>query len=141
VSRAQPIRPYRTIRIEADERTAGFSAPPTIQLVFAPKSIAFLAAGQAPYTLAVGRAGAATPYLALDSLVDDAGRSLPDAVVAAPETPLDLMPVERGGLADGRSWLLWAILIGATGLLAGMAWRLWRRNTTAGGPAAPDSTE
>jgi hypothetical protein len=133
--------PYRTIRIEADERTAGFSAPPTIQLVFAPKSIAFLAAGQAPYTLAAGRTGAATPYLALDSLVDDAGRALPDAVVAAPETRLDLMPVERSGLADGRSWLLWAILIGATGLLAGMAWLLWRRNTTASGPAAPGSTE
>ncbi len=131
---------YRTIRIEADERTAGFSAPPAIRLVFAPKSIAFLAAGQAPYTLAVGRPGAASRYLALDSLIDDPARRMPDAVVAAPETRLDLMPVERAGLSDGRSWLLWAILIGATGLLAGMAWLLWRRNATAEGPAAPGGT-
>lgn len=122
---------FRTMRIAADDRTPGFTSPPAIRLIFAARSIAFLAAGQAPYTLAVGRPGAAGLYLPLESLTGQPAKPLPDATVTAPTTIVELTPVD-GTSADKRTWLLWAILIGATALLAGMAWLLWRRNAAPG---------
>lgn len=77
---------YPMMRIEADERSAGFTAPPTLRIAFDPRAIVFVASGRPPFTLAVGRAGAADAFLPLDSLMTQAGGRPPAvASVKAPE--------------------------------------------------------
>ena len=46
----------------------------------------------------------------------------------APPATLALAPPEDGG--PRRQLVLWAVLLGATALLGGMAWLLWRRAAT-----------
>ena len=118
----------RDLRIEADARTPGFATPPTIRFGFAPRSIAFAASGPPPFMLAVGRAETPYVYLPLASLGAREGALLPTAGVPASEpSPLALSPPKDGG--PWRRAALWAVLVGATGLLGTMAWLLWRRTT------------
>jgi hypothetical protein len=115
---------YRVLRIEADTRTAGFSAPPALRLGFAPAAIAFAAAGAAPYTLAIGREEASTQFLPLSDLAP--ALPLPDArldVGAAPALAL-LAPDDRR--TRRRDALLWGVLLAATAVLGAVAWRAWR---------------
>ncbi len=122
--------PVRTMRIEADERTAGFSAPPALSFGFAPRTIAFVAAGAEPFTLAAGRAGAADAFLPIEALGADREGALPDAGVGGSlAAALVLAPDETPG-GWSRQATLWAILLGATALLGGLAWLLWRRDRT-----------
>ncbi len=117
----------RLLRIEADARSDGFVGGAALTLRFDPAGVAF-ASGGAPLTLAAGRAGGEDRSLPLASLLpggEAAAGALSearmDAIVAA---PLDLLPA-----SNGRPWRaigLWAALLGATALLAGMAWRLAR---------------
>lgn len=125
---------FRLLRIEADSRSSGFTATPSLRLGFAPADIVFLAGGTAPYTLAAGRAGDTNRYLPLDSLAADAGNRPPALaqVAAAPaRVALDAAADPQRG---SRQLLLWAVLLAATGLLAALAWRL-SRNTA---PTPPD---
>ncbi|MBM6575996.1 DUF3999 family protein [Microvirga sp. SRT01] len=114
---------HRLWRIEADEGSPGFTAPPTLELGFAPAAVVFLAAGRPPYTLAVGRAGTADPYLPLASLRTTTPATAP---VTLPATTLHLAAADDSGRWR-RQALLWAVLLAATALLAAMAWMLWRR--------------
>lgn len=118
---------YPTIRIEADERSAGFTAAPTLRIGFAPRAIMFIAAGRPPFTLAVGRAGTSDAYLPLDSVMTQAGgKPVATASVEAPRDEMRLSaPDDAGG--SRRQIILWAVLIAATAVLAGMAAMLWRR--------------
>lgn len=117
---------FRLLRIEAERPAASFTATPAIRLGFAPRAILFVAAGQPPYTLAAGQAGAADPYLPSATIAAEANSPPPDAQLATAErfvVPLDL----AGDAAGRRRTILWAILALATALLAAMAWRLSRR--------------
>ncbi|MGY4398769.1 hypothetical protein ACVWZA_003979 [Sphingomonas sp. UYAg733] len=121
---------FHTLRIEADGKTAGFTASPTLRLTFASRALVFLVAGKPPFTLAAGRAGTADAYLPLESLTPKPADKLPIATIAASTGPaLSLAPVDDSG-ATGRKTMLWVILLVATALLAGMAWLLWKRSAT-----------
>lgn len=123
--------PFRLLRIEADDRSSGFTATPTLRLGFAPADIVFLAAGTPPYTLAAGRAEDTNHYLPLDSLTAEAG-ARPLAVAQVADEPVRVALASATDPQRGsRRMLLWAILLAATALLGTLAWRLAR-----GGPTA-----
>jgi hypothetical protein len=118
---------FPMMRIEADERSPGFTALPTLRIGFDPRAIAFVAAGRPPFTLAVGRAGAADAFLPLASLMTQAAGRPP--AVASVDARAEALPLAAPDNAGGarRQVILWAVLIVATALLAGMAAVLWRR--------------
>lgn len=121
-------RAYRMLRIEADPRSAGFTAAPALTFDFVRREIVFLATGKLPYVLAAGRTAASAAYLPLASIMTQATDdklTTATAMTTAGNTAVRLEPV---GSTDGaRQALLWSILIGATALLGAMAWLLWRR--------------
>lgn len=131
-----PPTVYREIKIEADKKTRGFSAPPDINLEFEPVQIVALVNGAAPFTLAAGLANATSPYLPMPSLMPD--------YRPAQENSLPLGQVDQAGQTDGaaalvaapvgrdgmptRNIILWAVLLLATVALAAMAWVLLKQN-------------
>ena len=120
-------QPYREWQVKADGNGDGFAAPPTVELRFAPVTIAFIAAGRPPYTLAVGRDDTGPSFLPLDTLrrMDAGGGPMPTATVAAGAAT----PVALGALADGpsrKTWLLWGVLLLGVAALGAMAWTLAR---------------
>lgn len=123
----------RTLRIEADERTPGFTAPPSLRFGFAARDLLFLAAGRPPFTLAAGRAGAADVALPADSLMRAGDGAVGRASTADTAQVLQLSAPDGGTRA--LTLLLWAVLLAATALLACFAWLVWRRG------AAPAGTE
>lgn len=111
----------RTVRIEADRQSAGFTSPPSIRLEFAPRAILFLAAGRPPFSRATGRATATGAYLPLDNVMTLApGGSVPSATATTANSVLRLEPVSNAG-ASRRRMLLWIVLLSATALLAAVA--------------------
>lgn len=121
-------RAYRTVRIEADQRSTGFTSPPAVRLGFSSRAILFLAAGKPPYILTSGRANAPDVYLPAGALMSQAsGGPVPSASTAAAELVLRLAPV-HDATAVQRQTLLWGLLLAATALLAAMAWVLWKRS-------------
>lgn len=117
---------FRTLRIEADRASAGFTAAPAVGLGFARRDIAFLAIGRAPYVLAAGRGTATDAFLPLASVMTQAvdGR-LATATTSPAGGAVRLEPV--GAPGGRRQALLWLVLLGATAMLGAMAWLLWRR--------------
>jgi hypothetical protein len=148
----------REIKIEADAKSAGFSATPSIALQFDPAQLVFLASGQAPFTLAAGLPGAtatASAFLPLTSLVPGyqpaQENTLPLAVadvaraVISGGAPADGLVVTAATAHDGvpmRHWVLWGVLLAGVGALAFMAWLLMRQTQRAGrAPAAPSDSD
>ena len=136
-------RSWRQLRVEADARTAGFSAAPTVALEFEPVQLVFVASGSGPFTLAAGLApgdGALNAYLPLPSLVPGyqprQEDSLPLARLAADAAPESVQPsppapttVQAGAASEGtptRTLVLWGVLLAGVLLLGGMAWALVR---------------
>lgn len=118
---------FRTLRIEADPRGPGFTASPTLRFGFAPRALLFLAAGMPPYMLAVGKAGTADAYLPAESLLAQAqGKPVAVATAAGGPARVALAAIDETR-ARSRRLILWAVLLLATGLLAGLAWLLWKR--------------
>jgi hypothetical protein len=126
-----PRAAFREIKIEADKKTPGFSAPPEITLEFEPVQVVALVNGPAPYTLAAGLANAVNPYLPVQSLMPDyraaQENSLPLATI---DGTAALVPAtaSRDGLPT-RSIVLWAVLLLAALALGAMAWVLFKQNT------------
>ena len=119
--------PFRFMRIEADRRSPGFTAAPALRFRFAAVGgIAFAAADARRLTLAVGREGAADPFLPLASLTGEPADRLPVATVAAAEPVVRLAAIDDAPAARRRA-ILWAVLLGAALLLGGIAWALWRQ--------------
>lgn len=130
---------HRTLRIEADQRSTGFTSVPALSFGFASRSIVFLAAGRPPFDPAAGWAKATDMYLPFDSLMTQAaGRPISTAATKAADALLRLEAVNDTS-ALRRQALLWAVLLGATAILATMAWRLWRRGM--GARRAPDEQQ
>lgn len=125
----------REIKIEADTKTPGFSAPPQISLLFEPTQIVFLASGNAPYTLAAGQPQAASAYLPLQSLIpgyeSGAENKLPLALARVADaggdaTPLVAAPPTSQSLST-RNLVLWGVLVAGALALGWMAWVLMRQ--------------
>lgn len=124
---------YRTFRIEADARTAGFASAPRLAARLESAQILFLATGPAPFTLAAGRADTPSAFLGEDDL-----RQANGSTTSSP--PLVRMPdaadpvVSMLAVHEGPSWrrmALWAVLLAGTALLAAMVWLLTRRREPA----------
>lgn len=142
----------REIKIEADAKTAGFAAAPTIALQFEPVQLVFLASGPGPFTLAGGLPGAqaqASAFLPLQSLVPGyqpgQENTLPLAQTDVARADITAGPPAGGALvpamaaSDGfstRSAVLWGVLLAGVAVLALMAWLLLRQTKQAGSPAS-----
>lgn len=79
---------FRTFRIEADKRTAGFSRPPRLTLLFQPLDLVVAFNRTPPFTLAAGLSNAGNSYLTTQEILADRPRirvaDLPSARVGAP---------------------------------------------------------
>lgn len=145
----------REIKIEADPKTPGFAAAPTLALQFEPAQLVFLASGQGPFTLAAGLPGAtaaASAFLPLASLVPGyqpaQENTLPVALADVARAditggkPADGAQVPAAAASGGistRSAVLWGVLLAGVAALGLMAWLLLRQTRQAGhqAPAAP----
>jgi hypothetical protein len=156
-----PGTAFRELKIEADAKTPGFSAPLEITLQFEPVQIVFVASGPAPFVLAAGRPGTPAAYLPMASLMPGyrAGKenTLPLAQAdlaggpgvagaagaagtgtgAAPgqAAPLVVAAPGSGNALPLRSLVLWAVLLLGVLALALMAWVLLRQTRQ---PPSPD---
>lgn len=122
---------WRDYRITADQRSAGFSAAPKVDLLLDGVEIWAAFNGAPPYTLAVGAPAAAPRYLPAADLVPAAMRQagpLPIAridLTGRPAAPIAVQP-DRESPFEPRKLALWAVLLLATGILAFAAIRLLR---------------
>jgi hypothetical protein len=130
---------FRTLRIEADARTPGFTAAPALRLGFARRELLFLAAGSAPFTLAVGRTGMPDVYLPAESLMTQAGGAPAAIARAAPASARVALAHPGDARAQGRRWLLWVMLLLATAVLAALAWVLFQRGSGSDADESPSS--
>jgi hypothetical protein len=109
------------------------SAPPRLAIGYRPDAIVFLAEGSGPFTLAVGSVRARHAQYPVDAALV----SLRSRLGKDWQPPLAHLGTgkESGGPAalvpkpeptPWRQWLLWAVLVGAAGLVGGIAMKLLR---------------
>jgi len=129
----------REYRIEADARSAGFSAAPGITLLLDRVDLIAAFNGQPPYRLTLGEAKAAPAFFKAADLLEpgsDATR-LPLAKLEASAAPVIALDA---GAKDGplapRKLVLWAALLLATAVLALGAYRLMKANVVSANPPA-----
>ena len=123
-------------KVEADSRTAGFSAAPKVELLFDPVTLLMAASGTPPYQLAVGQAAAPGAYLAISEIAPQSApaalSALPAAQFAATPNPtITLQDGTQDGALDLRKLVLWGALLLATLVLAFTAIKLARGMDTA----------
>lgn len=132
---------WRDIRIEADAKTPGFTAPPAVSVEFDPVQLVFVASGDAPFTLAAGLAAsdaqaASSAYLPLPSLVPGyqpaQENTLPLARVDAQVTAIQAP--DLSSKTPTRTLVLWGVLLLGVLALGVMAWVLLRQTRTVGTP-------
>lgn len=133
--------PMASYRLEADSRTAGFSAAPKVELLFDPIELLVALSGTPPYRLAAGQANAPAAFLTLTEIAPQVNLAklagLPQARLAAPSGPPPLVALQAGaadGALEPRKLILWAALLLGTLVLAFAAIRLLR-GTAADGDA------
>lgn len=128
-----PRTAFREIKVEADKKSAGFSAAPDITLEFEPAQIVALVSGPPPFTLAAGLANAASPYLPMQSLLPGyraaQENSLPLATVDGAAAVVQAAASRDG--VPARNLALWGVLLTAVLALAAMAWVLLKQNNKA----------
>lgn len=139
-SRSPPIEmngvSVRELRIEPAAGAPGFAATPHVRALLLPREWVFVASGPAPFTLAVGRAGAETIELPLASLIPGytagAEYTLPTAQVDGAsitrQPPGKLSRISQAlGAPSTRSLVLWAVLMGGVLVLGSVAWAVMRQ--------------
>lgn len=126
-----PGWPVQQLRLQVDPRGGGLGTePPTLQVAVRASQLVFLQRGSAPYRLALGRAGAQSAALPLNTLIpgyqpqrlQQLGRAelLTEAALTPPQ------PDAAAG-SDWKRWGLWAVLLLGVGMLGWMAISLLRR--------------
>ncbi|GJI96444.1 hypothetical protein RugamoR57_31620 [Duganella caerulea] len=116
--------------------TAPTTARPALRLDWQPATLVFLASGNGPYTLAVGREHATPAVRELNQVApgfSDAELQKLEQVSAGPATQQQgsgaseaSAAVEAAGAARQRLIVLWGVLLLGVGVLAFMVWRLLR---------------
>ncbi|MDR0441393.1 MAG: DUF3999 domain-containing protein [Candidatus Accumulibacter sp.] len=149
-----PGVPVNQLRLRVDPRGGGLGAQaPLLQVALHPRELTFLARGDAPYRLGVGRAEAQAADLPLSALVPPGveqaiasgqlGRAHIAAVDWSPvDSPPDSVPGTRGTVAKSgelgerrlgeRKVALWGILLAGVLLLAGMVFSLLLKENKGG---------
>jgi hypothetical protein len=142
-----PGVPVNQLKLRIDPRGGGLGAQaPLIRVALRPWELTFLARGEAPYRLGVGRAEARAADLPLSTLIPlnleqaiasgQLGRAHIAADRAAPSDPPPASPPgARGSGAESGGWgglgerkiVLWSILLVSVLLLAGMVFSLLRK--------------
>jgi hypothetical protein len=130
----------RMLRVEATYGMRLQELPLAARVVFDPVDVVFVASGEAPYTLAVGRpatASAALPLTMLAGTTSVRPEDLPLARLTEGQSAVR----EGGGLArflprgiEPRVALLWAVLGGGVLVLGAVAWALLRQMRKGGSP-------
>jgi len=118
-------QPMTSFRLQADSRTAGFSATPKLELMFDPVDLLVALSGTPPYRLAVGQASAPGAYLALSEIAPQGSPArlaeLPQVKFAAPNGPPPMVSLQASAV-DGafapRKLVLWGALLIGTLVLA-----------------------
>jgi hypothetical protein len=133
-----PPEPLHTLRRDRQWRlvpaTPLTGVVPGLRLGYQPEVMVFLAEGDAPYSMLAGSARANRTAAPLPQLVDvlrqqrgaqwqPAMAELGEGSVLAGDAALTAAPAER----DWKAWLLWALLIGGTLLVAVLAVSLLRK--------------
>jgi hypothetical protein len=101
------------------------ASAPTLALGWTPHRLRFVAQGDAPFTVAFGRASAGNGRPLLGTLDEAALRGL-----TVPATPGEVFPLGGPGRltpSSWRTWVLWGVLAGALLLLGWMVRRLLRQ--------------
>ncbi|RRV29113.1 DUF3999 domain-containing protein [Pseudomonas sp. o96-267] len=129
---ALPGSPVRQLRLKVDARGGGLGQqPPTAAFAVRATQLVFLARGEPPYRLAVGRGDATSAALPISTLIPDysterlASLARAEVDVSAAETVVETAPATAG--TDWKRWGLWAVLLLGVALLAAMAASLLRR--------------
>lgn len=126
-----PAFRYPELRIEVDQRAAGFPDDPVVLAHFTPVHVVFLASGAGPFTLAIGRIGEQPAYLPVGTLMpghqplDE--RALPMAEVRLNAADPELPVIASAGGSSSRTTWLWGVLLAAVAAMAGMVWVLLRK--------------
>ena len=141
---------WRDIRVEADTKTPGFTAPPAVSVEFDPVQLVFVASGDAPFTLAAGlpatdAQAAASAYLPLQSLVPGyqpaQENTLPlarteVAAAGAANVPASVQAPDLSNKTSTKTMVLWGVLLAGVLALGLMAWALARQTRKVGEPDA-----
>lgn len=109
--------------------------PPTLHAAFRPDRFVFLAQGNGPYRLAAGSARARRGDYPVDTALAQLKSrlgpdwqpplaTLGDRATLAGDKALVAAPAKTGG--EWKTWLLWAVLIGAAAVIGGLALTLLR---------------
>lgn len=129
---ALPGSPVRQLRLKVDARGGGLGQqPPTAAFAVRATQLVFLARGEPPYRLAVGRGDATSAALPISTLIPDysterlASLARAEVDVSAAQTVVETAPATAG--TDWKRWGLWAVLLLGVALLAAMAASLLRR--------------
>src|SRR6185312_436052 len=129
-ARDVPRTRARYVMATLDSRSPALSTAPKLEVQWQPAQLVFVARGDGPYHLEFGNREAKATMLSVTELIpgyeNHAEMKLPEARVGdirtnAPEEPAWRVAV---GETNPRKFLLWAILIVAVVVLAGMAFRL-----------------
>lgn len=127
-----PAWPVRQVRLKIDARGGGLGdQAPTAAFAVRATQLVFLARGEPPYRLAVGRGDATSAALPVSTLIPgySAERlvSLAVAQVDVAAAPSVEMAAPATTAMDWKRWGLWAVLLLGVALLAAMATSLLRR--------------
>ncbi len=127
-----PALPVRQVRLKIDARGGGLGQQ-ALTAAFAVRAtqLVFLARGEPPYRLAVGRADATAAALPLSTLIPGNSTerltSLASAQVDVAAVRSAEVNVPATAATDWKRWGLWAVLLLGVALLAAMAASLLRR--------------
>ena len=141
---------WRDIRVEADTKPPGFTAPPAVSVEFDPVQLVFVASGDAPFTLAAGlpatdAQAAASAYLPLQSLVPGyqpaQENTLPlarteVAAAGAANVPASVQAPDLSNKTSTQTMVLGGVLLAGVLALGLMAWALARQTRKVGAPDA-----
>ena len=136
-----PSAPMGQYQLVADPRSAGFSAPPQLDLLVQPISLLAAFNGNGPYQLAVGNSSAPPAFFSSAELLGGqaGGAAIAQALVTAPPAApvISLAPAGSDSPYSQRKLWLWAALVAATAVLGFAAVRLLRT----GSIVADETTE
>ncbi len=117
---------HRYWRLTVNQNSGGLGQGlPQLKAGWTPQQIAFVARGQAPFTLAFGHVGVGSAAIHSADLI--IGNAVASAAAGALQNKTTASAAAIASTpSSARSYGLWAALVLAVGVLGGMAWKLIR---------------